>query len=306
MSRRQDDRFTYPRQLIFEACGKIHSAAEVMNYLLNCFSLRLKSHPNDPLDSERFTFRYSAARLAANTFYSTRTIERSLVILKKRGLITTAIPEKTINRTNKIRINFVTLEKWKAHESEHPLFPDPPTPCRGEIRRHVGVHTDTTSECTPTPCRSAYSILNTASNTSSSKPAAAAVEVSPEEKPVIEQLVKEAGFTEALAVAQVAQHGRQLAELAIGELKSRKSRPSDTVAFVRGFIANPGNYNASRGEHGWVIGRKESTPRPDKLLLAAQKELAHARANGTSEKFYLDYGMIPREYKLKALELEKV
>lgn len=41
-----------------------------------------------------------------------------------------------------------------------------------------------------------------------------------------------------------------------------------------------------------------------KMLLAAKKQLAYARSINQSEKDFLDYGNIPREWKLKALELE--
>lgn len=55
----------------------------------------------------------------------------------------------------------------------------------------------------------------------------------------------------------------------------------------------------SRGGGGTVEEKEQ------KLLLAAQKALQYSRSINQHESDFLAYGNVPREYKLKALELEK-
>ena len=75
------------RGQILEACGHIHSDADLLRYLISVVKMKQREFPCDKLNSHRLWVRSSFANLSSKTDYSARTMVRSVNRLKKRGLI---------------------------------------------------------------------------------------------------------------------------------------------------------------------------------------------------------------------------
>lgn len=275
------ERFEYPRQLILEACDGSKVAAEILNYLLSCFRIQYRKHQNDPLESSHFTFCHSASHIASKTFYrSIKTISRGLAILKSRGLIFVEQKAKSLDRRLSYRINFVRLELWRNNK-ETPLFSQMST-CIETSSPHASgqndhMHEDNLTQCIRSECPHVYSIKDT-SNTH--RRSMAVPPFSLENMNTKKRLVTEAGFSEQLAETTLQAYGDGLVSLALDELKTRKTPASDPFTFVRGFISNPVNYNATEGEQGWEMAERPVSQKKKAIVEEAKRRILRRREKG--------------------------